>query len=480
MHPEPRPTGSPAGRGLYRQQRTAVTFLLLRVLAAAMLAYAASAFAAPSAVDRPKPYVHVQHPAWARSAVIYQINTRQFTPEGSFSAAEAQLPRLRELGVDILWLMPIHPIGEVHRKGSLGSPYAVKDHLAVNPELGTLAAFKRFVATAHRLGLKVILDWVGNHTAWDNVLVKRHPDWYERDASGAFRPTPWYDWDDIIDLDYNQPGLRRYMINAMVYWVREVGVDGYRVDAAGLSPLDFWEQAAKELRAVKPVFLLAEWESRDLHARAFDATYAWTWWDTMKLITEGRADATALHPYYAWNRKFYPREAYRLLYTTNHDKNAWEGTEHEIFGAGVEAATVLSFISEGMPLVYNGQEAGNRERLAFFERDPIIWKDAPEGELLKRLIALKKRNTALWNGADGAVMEPVGNSAPKQVFSFVRSNGRDKVLAVFNLSARAAEVSLKGRHHAGRYVDFKDGAEVELDEAATLSLPAWGWRVLVQ
>ncbi len=450
---------------------------LAHLLLAAVLAPAA--VAAPATVDQPKPYVHVQHPAWARSATLYQINTRQFTPEGTFRAAEAQLPRLQKLGVEILWLMPIHPIGEKHRKGTLGSPYAVQDYRAVNPEFGTLAEFKQFVATAHRLGLKVILDWVGNHTAWDHVLVKQHPDWYDRDERGNFRPTPWYDWDDIIDLDYDQPGLRRYMTDAMLYWVRDVGVDGYRVDAAGLSPLDYWEQAAKELRAVKPVFLLAEWESRDLHARAFDATYAWTWWDAMKLIAEGRADATSLYPYYAWNRKFYPREAYRMLYTTNHDKNAWEGTEFEIFGAAVEATTVLSFISEGMPLIYNGQEAGNTRRLAFFERDPIAWKDAPQADLYRRLIALKKRNTALWNGADGAVMEPVANSAPKQVFSFARGHGRDKVVAVFNLSGKPVDVTLRGPHHAGRYVDFNGGADVRLQDGSALALPAWGWRVFV-
>ncbi len=453
----------------------------LRAFAHLLLALAcAPVAAAPLTAYQPKPYVQVQHPAWARNATLYQINTRQFTPEGTLRAAEGQLPRLRNLGVDILWLMPIHPIGEKHRKGSLGSPYAVSDHLAVSPELGTLAEFKHFVATAHSLGLKVILDWVGNHTAWDNVLVKSHPDWYARDEQGRFTPTPWYDWDDIIDLDYSKPELRRYMTQALLYWVREAGVDGYRVDAAGLSPLDFWEQAARELRAIKPVFLLAEWESRDLHAKAFDATYAWSWWDAMKLIAEGRADATSLYPYYAWNRKFFPREAYRLLYTTNHDKNAWEGTEHEIFGASVEAVTVLSFISEGLPLIYNGQEAGNRKRLAFFERDPIAWKDAPEADLYRRLIALKKRNTALWNGADGAVMEPVANSVPKQVFSFVRGNGKDKVLAVFNLSASTVDVTLNGPRHAGRYLDFNGGAETKLEDGATLSLPAWGWRVLVQ
>lgn len=453
---------------------------LLRALATALLVGCAAAFASPPSAYDPKPYVHVQHPSWARNATLYQINTRQFTPEGTLRAAEAQLPRLKALGVDILWLMPIHPIGEVRRKGSLGSPYAVRDYLSVNPELGTLADLKRFVAAAHQLGLHVILDWVGNHTAWDNVLATRHPDWYDRDENGRFRPTPWYDWDDIIDLDYAQPGLRRYMTQALLYWVREAGVDGYRVDAAGLSPLDFWEQAAKELRAVKPVFLLAEWESRDLHARAFDATYAWSWWDAMKLIAEGRADATSLYPYYAWNRKFYPREAYRLLYTTNHDKNAWEGTEFETFGAAVDAVTVLSFISEGLPLIYNGQEAGNTKRLAFFERDPIAWKEAPQGDLYRRLIALKKRNAALWNGADGAVMEPVANSAPKQVFSFVRGNGRNKVLAVFNLSAQPVEVKLKGSRPAGRYLEFNDGAEVMLEDGSALSLPAWGWRVLVQ
>ncbi len=455
-----------------------MTSTFLRALATLLLCCATTAFAVP--VDQPQPYVRFQHPDWARNATLYQINTRQFTPEGTFKAAEAQLPRLKELGVSILWLMPIHPIGAVNRKGSLGSPYAVQDYLGVNPEFGTLTDFKRFGATAHQLGLQVILDWVGNHTAWDNVLVKAHPDWYARDEQGRMHPTPWYDWDDIIDLDYDQPQLRRYMTDAMRYWVRDIGVDGYRVDAAGLSPLDFWEQAAKELRAVKPVFLLAEWESRDLHARAFDATYAWTWWDTMKLIAEGKADATALYPYYAWNRKFYPREAYRLLYTTNHDKNAWEGTEFEIFGAAVNAATVLSFVSEGMPLVYNGQEAGNRKRLAFFERDPIVWKEAPEGGLLRRLIALKTGNTALWNGADGAVMEPVPNSAPKQVFSFVRGNGRDKVVGLFNLSAKPVDVTLSGPRAVGRYRDFNSGAEVTLTDGSTITLPAWGWRVLVK
>ena len=237
-----------------------MTTAFIRALAAVCtaIAFLPAGAAPPLSAYAPKPYVQLKHPEWARSATIYQINTRQFTAEGTFRAAEAQLPRLKELGVGILWLMPIHPIGQEQRKGSLGSPYAVADYLAVNPEFGTLADFKHFLAAAHQLGLHVILDWVGNHTAWDNVLVKRHPDWYDHDEHGRMRPTPWYDWEDIIDLDYSRPELRRYMTESLLFWVRDVGVDGFRADAAGLSPLDFWEQAARELRAVKPVFMLAE------------------------------------------------------------------------------------------------------------------------------------------------------------------------------------------------------------------------------
>lgn len=434
-------------------------------------------FSGAAAAD---PYVQFQHAEWTRNASIYQINTRQFTPEGTFRAAERQLPRLKALGVDILWLMPIHPIGLAKRKGALGSPYAVRDYLAVNPEFGTQADLKHFVDAAHGLGLHVILDWVGNHTSWDNVLYASHPEWYERDRHGRPHPTPWYDWDDIIDLDYNQPGLRRYMTDALRYWVREVGVDGYRADAAGLVPQDFWDNAAAELRAIKPVFMLAEWESRDMHARAFDASYAWSWWDGLRAITDGKADATSLYTYYAWNQKFYPRQAYRMLYTTNHDKNAWDGTEFEIFGPAVDAAIVFSFVSEGMPLIYNGQEAGNRKRLAFFERDAIQWQASPYTALYTQLNALKKQHTALWNGEWGARMEQVPNNAPKQVFSFVRQNAGDKVFAVFNLSAQPVKTSFRDDLHLGRYRDFTSGETLKVDESTQFDMAPWSYKIMTK
>lgn len=453
------------------------------LLLTALLGACAHAPSPPAAaVDPYQPQAYVQHstPAWARDAVIYQLNTRQFSAEGSFRAAEAQLPRLRQMGIDIIWLMPIQPIGVKNRKGTLGSPYSVQNYLQVNPEFGTLDDLKRFVRTAHGLGMKVILDWVANHTAWDNPLVTEHPEWYERDWKGDFRPTPWWDWSDIIDLDYRQPGLRKYMTEALKYWVREVDIDGYRCDVAGFVPLDFWENARAELDAIKPVFMLAEWEARDMHRKAFDMTYAWSWHEALMRIVKGQADVNALYVYYSWNESAYPEDALRMTYTSNHDSNAWEGTGPETFGAALPAAVVLSVVGEGMPLMYNSQEAGESKRLKFFERDPIDWQPHPIGDLYTRLFALKKQQSALWNGRDGARMVHVPNSAPTKVLSFVRQDPASKVFAVFNWSAQPQTVTLHEALYPGRYTDFASGAGVDLAAEATLTLEPFGWRVYVR
>jgi glycosidase len=424
--------------------------------------------------------VRLKHPEWSKNATIYQINTRQFTPEGTFRAAKAHLPRLKELGVTIVWLMPIHPIGQVNRKGTLGSPYSVKDYYGVNPEFGTLDDLKRFVNAAHELGLYVILDWVANHSAWDCNLVQEHPEWYARDWKGDFRPTPWWDWPDIIDFDYEQVGIRRYMTEAMKYWVREADVDGYRCDVAGFVPTDFWNNVRKELDAVKPVFMLAEWEARDLHAEAFDMTYAWHWNDVVHKIAMGAADVDALRIYYSWNEKAYPRDIMRMLFVSNHDKNAWEGTEFEQFGDALEAAITLSVVSEGMPLIYNGQEAGNPRRLAFFEKDPIDWRPHPLGGLYQKLFALKRQNTALWNAAWGGRMINVFSTLPAQVLSFVRRNERDQVFAVFNFSDRPLTVTFEDHLHHGEYSDYFSGEAVEFAADTRLELERWAYRVYVR
>lgn len=426
------------------------------------------------------PAVKLVHPEWSKNAVIYQINTRQFTEAGTFKAAEAHLPRLKELGVDILWLMPIHEIGVKNRKGSLGSPYAVKDYLSVNHEFGTLADLKHFVQAAHALGMYVILDWVANHTAWDNPLVEQHPEWYDRDWKGDFHPSPWHDWDDIIDLDYGQASLREYMTEALKYWVRETDVDGYRCDVAGFVPLDFWNQARRELDAIKPVFMLAEWESRDLHIEAFDMTYGWSWYDSLVAIAKGQSNLERLFTYYSHNEKEYPADVMRMLFVSNHDKNAWEGTEYEQFGDALEAVIALSATSEGMPLLYNGQEAGNTKRLEFFEKDPIQWKASPMADLYQKLFALKKKNTALWNGRWGARMRQVPNTALLQVFSFVRQNETDKVFAVFNFSEKRQQVCFAERLHFGNYVDYLSGAQVRFSADSVLELGAWEFHIFVQ
>ena len=428
----------------------------------------------------PIPAVRLRHPEWSRNATIYQINTRQFSPEGTLSAAAAQLPRLAELGVVVIWLMPIHPVGQVNRKGTLGSPYAVADYYRVDPALGTEADLRDFVDRAHGLGLKVILDWVANHTAWDNDLVDAHPEWYYKDWKGDFSPSPWWDWDDIIDLDYSHPALRRYMTQAMKYWVEQVDVDGFRCDVAGFVPVDFWENVRVELDRIKPVFMLAEWETRDLHTRAFDMTYAWSWNTIVHEIANGITDLGPLLVYYSWNEKAFPADAMRMTFVSNHDMNSWVGTEYERFGDSLDAAIVLSVVGAGFPLIYNGQEAGNRRRLEFFEKDPIEWRPDPQGELYRRLFALKRATTALDNGAWGAPMIDMRNSDRQRVLSFVRRDSACKVFAVFNFAATPTSVSFADDLCRDRYVDFDTGRVMVVDASTTIDLPPWGYRVLVR
>ena len=427
----------------------------------------------------PAPEVTLTHPDWCKNATIYQINTRQFTREGTFAAAQKHLPRLRELGVTILWLMPVHEIGAYNRKGDLGSPYAVKDYYSVNSEFGSADDLAAFVVAAHELGMYVILDWVANHTAWDSNLVTEHPDWYLRDYKGDFMPTPWWDWDDIIDLDYSKPDLRQYMTEALLHWVRDFDVDGYRCDVAGFVPLDFWENVRSELEAIKPVFMLAEWETRDLHKAAFDATYAWSWNDALHRIAHGRADVELLRIFYAWDAKSFQRDSLRMMFVSNHDKNAWEGTEYEQFGEALDAAIVLSVVGKGIPMIYNGQEAGNDRRLLFFGKDEIEWVAHRTADFYRQLIALRRDTPALWSGRWGAPMINVPNDHPTKVISFVRQNESHKVFAIFNFSNRALTANLSEELFIGNYTDVFSGEPVRLSAGGSFELPAWDYRLLV-
>ena len=427
---------------------------------------------------QPQEYVKLRHPEWSKNATIYEVNIRQFTPEGNFRAFEAHLPRLKALGIDILWLMPIHPIGEKNRKGEMGSYYSVKDYYAVNPEFGTMEDFKALVKKIHDMGMYVIIDWVANHSAWDCDLVAEHPGWYTRTPEGNFQPTPWYDWSDIIDFDYNQPGLRKYMTEALKFWVRETDIDGYRCDVAGFIPVDFWDHVRKELDEIKPVFMLAEWESRDLHEHAFDMSYSWSLWEKMHEVANGISGMHVLNEYMAHHVNTFPRNGYRMTFVDNHDKNSWEGTPFSNFGEALEACMVMQCTVEGMPLVYSGQEAGLDRSLKFFDKDLIEWKEHRFADFYRTMFKLKHDNQALWNGKYGGVMHRIENSRPEQVISFARMMNEDAVVVLINFSTEPVEVELQGDFYHGQYQDVFSEENVMLDGDDIFKIDRYKYLVL--
>jgi len=384
------------------------------------------------------------HVPWSHQASIYEVNVRQYTVQGTLAAFELHLPRLAAMGVGILWFMPIQPIGTLHRKGTLGSYYSISDYTAVNPEFGTLDDFRRVVRQAHALGMKVILDWVANHTAWDHAWVTQHPDWYQKDASGqihsyTFRPSPEAepeDWTDVVGLDYAQPALWPAMIEAMRFWLREAELDGFRCDVASLVPTPFWEQARAALDAVKPVFMLAESDAPELHARAFDMTYDWRLYDTLKLIARGKAGVPELKAWWTKEQATYPAHAYRMRYTSNHDINSWHGDDARHYGPAFEAMAVLAATLPGMPLVYSGQEAALDRQLAFFEKDSIAWGGCAREPFYTHLLALKAAHPALGNGAEGGTLEWL-DGGHRSLAAFRRQRGHDWVNVTVNLSEQS-------------------------------------------
>ena len=421
--------------------------------------------------------VPVRHPEWSRNASIYEVNVRQYSPGGTFAEFEEHLPRLKEMGVGILWFMPIHPIGEKNRKGTLGSYYSVKDYYGVNPEFGAMEEFKQLVDKIHGMGMYVIIDWVANHAAWDNPLTEEHPDWFIRDIHGNLVP-PVDDWSDVVDLNYGNPELWYYMIDAMRFWVEEVDIDGFRCDVAGMVPLDFWNVARARLDEVKPVFILAEWEAPEAHEYAFDMTYSWGLYHLMNRIAKGLLPASAVGIYLERDREIYSPDAYRMLFTSNHDENSWNGTVFERMGRVAPGLAVLSAALDGMPLVYSGQEAGLDKRLEFFEKDEIDWRQHEMGRLYETLLNLKKHNRALWNGIAGGRAQWVHTADDKAAFAFVRQQSGDRVFVVLNLTGEAKVVSFSGDSHYGTYKDVFSDEPVSVGAETQMNLDPWGFRVL--
>ena len=417
-------------------------------------------------------------PEWVKGANIYEVNIRQYTTEGTFKAFQQHLPRLKAMGVEILWLMPINPIGVKNRKGSLGSYYSISDYTKVNPEFGTEADFKELVSEAHKVGMHVIIDWVANHTAWDNVWIKADPDWYTKDSTGNIIRPAGTDWDDTADLNYSNPKLRRAMIDAMAYWVRNANIDGFRCDVAGMIPLNFWMHARKAIDEIKPdCFFLAEDGEPQIH-KAFDMTYDWPLKDVINDIAKGKKNANDLVKHFENDSKRFKQGEIRMQFTTNHDENTWSGSEYERLGdAPVDAFTVLTYIIPGMPLTYTGQEEPLKKRLKFFDKDTVGFKNYERNELLRKLNELKKYNTALWSVNYNGGFMGLRNTNPDAIFSFVRTKKKTQVVCVLNLSPKAQTFKITDEV-VGEFSTYL-GKTTTFDPKTVNKLEPWGYSVMV-
>ena len=426
-----------------------------------------------------------QHPEWSYGAVLYEMNVRQLTPEGTLRAAAARLEFLRDLGVDAVWLMPIYPIGEKNRKGTLGSYYSIRDYCAVNPELGTMDDFDDFVAEAHRLGMKVLMDWVANHTSRDARWIAGKPaSWYERDASGE-PAVPW-DWTDTAKLDYANRDVWEAQAAAMEFWIARHAVDGFRCDMAMLVPIGFWQYAAARLRRVKPdLFLLAEAEQRNLFDDGvFDACYGWEMHHLLNDVAQQRVRVTALRDWLRADRGRYPRSAMRLAFTSNHDENSWNGSEFARMGAARGIMAAFTFVvPSGLPLIYTGQEVGYDHSFAFFDRDPIpaeSYRANAYTEFYRRLTELRHANPALAAGGRGGDMVEISNNAEDCLMTFVREVPGNQVVAVMNLSPYAIETDYYTGIYAGMYTDALTGRPSELRGHVVEPMGPWSYRILTR
>lgn len=414
-----------------------------------------------------------QPPEWAKNAVIYEVNMRQYTKQGTFNAFAEHLPTLKELGVNILWFMPIHPIGEKNRKGTLGSYYSIADYYGINPEFGTLDDFRKLVQKIHDMGMYIIIDLVANHTAWDNPLIKERPEWYTQNhASEIIAPVA--DWTDVADLNYDNPDLRRYMTDMMIWWVKEIGIDGYRCDVAEMVPGDFWKEAIAEVDKVRPIFMLAEGEAPDLHINGFHMTYASKMYRLFNAIARGEKKTSEIDVYLKRETFNYPQGAMRMRFTSNHDENSWDATAITRLGVdGAKAFAVLTFTLPGNPLIYSGQEVGSTKKLAFFEKDLIDWQHSEFRVLYSTLAAAYKKHPALFNGQ-------MTRLKSKQLYAFTREKGDDRVVVMVNLTGKPYRGKIDFNKVSGNFTELFKGSTLTLNNSVLdIEMQPWEYRVYI-
>ncbi|MBQ7856300.1 MAG: alpha amylase C-terminal domain-containing protein [Alistipes sp.] len=420
------------------------------------------------------------HPDWCYDAVLYEMNIRQLTPEGTLRAATQYLPQLRLMGVDAVWLMPIYPIGVEGRKGSLGSYYSIRDYCAVNEAFGTMEELDAFVREAHRLGMKVLLDWVANHTARDARWISEKPaSWYERDEAGEAK-IPW-DWSDTAQLNYAEKEVWQGQIDAMKFWVSEHAIDGFRCDMAMLVPIEFWQQVREQLQSLKPdIFLLAEAEEDNLFDHAFDACYAWKMHHIMCDIAQGKARTNALREHIHSDLRRFGDKAIRMTFTSNHDENSWSGSEFARFGEALGAMSALSFLlPHSMPLIYTGQEFGYDHSFLFFDKDPMPNFEANDyTQHYRTMCRIKHCHKALRAGERSGSFIEIGNNAQDCLLTFVREADDDRVVALFNLSPYTVFADFHTGIYAGEYRDEMTGERATLHEHTWGDVEPWSYKIL--
>ncbi len=423
-------------------------------------------------------------PDWFKNANVYEVNLRQYTPEGTFKAFEAHLPRLKKMGVDILWFMPITPISELKRKGTLGSYYAVKDFKGLNPEHGTAEDFKHLVKAIHDAGMYVMLDFVPNHSGWDNKLITEKPDWYTKNAKGEITdpidPSTGksWGWTDVADFNYDNKELWAYMTEVLKFWIEEYDVDGYRCDVAHGVPIEFWKEIIPEVRKNKSIVMLAEAEGANLHEAGFDVTYAWEFHHAMNEMAKGKKDISFIDEYLKKNAAEYPANATRMYFTSNHDENSWNGTEYERMGDAHKAFAVMSATLDGTPLVYSGQEAALSRRLEFFEKDVIEWTSLPMEDFYTKLLALKKRNTSLMNASDKNTLQRHKTNNEEVFYAYRRmKDANNEIFVALNLSDKKQTLKVLDLE-AVDYTNVFTGEKFTIKDKNAIEMEAWGYLVL--
>lgn len=401
---------------------------------------------------------------WKHTTNIYEVNLRQYTKEGTFKAFEKEMPRLKNMGVKTLWFMPVTPIAQLNKKGSLGSQYAASDYTSINPEFGTMDEFKHMVNEAHRLGFKVIIDWVANHTGWDHVWTKTHPEFYLKDPDGSFHKASGMD--DIIELDYKNKEMRKEMVDAMKFWVKETGIDGFRCDLASWVEVDFWIEARPEVEKIKPLFFIGEYDELENpdYGKVFDASYSWKWMhksEDYNKKNEPISELTDLLKQYS----AIGDSSMRAWFTTNHDENSWNGTEFEKYGDITKPMAVFSATWNGIPLLYSGQELPNMKRLEFFEKDVIEWNGKYEmADFYKTLLSLKSSNPALRGGDSAVSTYLLNTTARDKILAYLRKNGKDEVLVVLNFSKEPVNFTIQDENLNGTFKNVFDKTKRDFNE----------------